>query len=741
MTNDESNPSPHRSRRREEADFPRNVAVQSASSRRRLLLGAARLIWPFVIRHSSFLAVLLAFTTSAVDFPLRWRWSNPLPHGGNVVDMDYSAALGLGVQVAERGQIFVTDDLDLWLPRDTFLTNALRGVAFFGQRLVIVGENGATLYSDDALHFQAGTLLDGPTTDWLESVAAAPFLLVAAGDKGAIYTSTNGVVWKRQNSGQSAWFRGAAFGNGTFAVVGDNGTIITSPNGTNWVKRNAPITQALNRVNFANGRFTAVGNAGVTLSSTNSGTNWFMEATGATNVLQYATTAGVDRLVDGVSEVRLKDGTGWSNELAKATGPPNWTYYSAIGLPGFFLIAGQTGMQSEGYQINGAPYFWLTPYDSVRNWLWSVERLPSVYVAAGDLGAVMTSGNGVDWTLELVPASVTNTTFLGVGGTTNLLLAVGDSGTVIYSPNVMTNIVVTNQTGVVTQTVSALGVIWYALSDVPTTDSLQGVGVLSNSLYVITGGRGTVLTSPDGTNWTPRVSNTTNLLSSVTEWPGGLVAVGDNGTIVLSANGISWNQRASSTSNWLYRVRWLNGTLIAVGENGTIMTSADGLAWTNRSSGTTSWLTDATFIDDTWFAVGLNGAVLTSTNLANWSGRGTLTKKPLYAAATDGGQFVVVGAEGVILRSQVVPDLTPVSFLGYSRVSTNGPGSAFNVFLFGGSPDQRFTLNRKTNLTDAEWITDAELEIFDGSGTLYYIETVSGTNIPPLEFYRTTLTP
>jgi hypothetical protein len=133
--------------------------------------------------------------------------------------------------------------------------------------------------------------------------------------------------------------------------------------------------------------------------------------------------------------------------------------------------------------------------------------------------------------------------------------------------------------------------------------------------------------------------------------------------------------------------------------------------------------------------------VLTSSNLVNWIHRGTLTKKPLHAAATDGKQLIVAGVEGVILRSQVVPDLTPVSFLSYGRVTTNGPSPAYNVFLFGGKTDQRFTLDRTTNIVDRAWAIGPELEIFDGSGTLYYIEAISGTNIPPIEYYRTRLTP
>jgi hypothetical protein len=183
----------------------------------------------------------------AVEFPLRWRWSNPSPHGGNVVDMAYSAPLGLAVQVAERGQIYTSGDLSLWLPRESHVTNSLRAVTFFnagqGQRIIITGESGTVLYADQADNFQAGTLLDGSTTDWLEAVAASANLLVSVGDNGAIYTSTNGISWKRQNSGTPTWFRGVAHGSATFVAVGEEGAIFTSSNGASWNKRTAPTSQ------------------------------------------------------------------------------------------------------------------------------------------------------------------------------------------------------------------------------------------------------------------------------------------------------------------------------------------------------------------------------------------------------------------------------------------------------------------------------------------------------------------
>jgi photosystem II stability/assembly factor-like uncharacterized protein len=678
---------------------------------------------------------------SAADSPLRWRWSNPAPHGGNIIDMAYSLPLLLGVQVADRGQIFTSDDLSLWLPRDSGTTNALRSVTFFGSRIVITGQEGTTLYSDDEKSFQFGTLLDGETDDWLEAVTASPNLVVAAGDNGAIYTSNDGINWKRQNSGTSEWLRGAAHGAGRFVVAGDNGTILGSLDGTNWTSRASGVTNHLSRVSFAPGenRFHVVGDFGAALASTNGGATWFLEPTGATNHLVRLASAGGDRVAVGHSEVRLFDDGAWDDQLPKPKGPPDWTFYSAIPRPGFFLIGGQTGLQSEGYQTNGASYFWLTPYDSVRNWLWDATWASHLYVTVGDFGTVMTSGDGVDWTLELIPPSVTNTTFLGIGGNTNLLIAVGDQGAMIYSPNNITNIISTNADGmVITQTVSTLGVFWYPVEPQPTTNVLQGVTALGTNLFVVTGEQGAVLTSSDGTNWTKGSTPTSKLLTGVAAWPGGLVATGDDGALITSPDGFAWDLIPQFTTNWLYKVRYLNDTLVAVGQKGSIFTSADGENWTPRASSTTKWLNDATFIDDTWFVVGTGGAVLTSTNLIDWSNQGTLTTKALYSAVTDGAKLVAVGVEGIILRSPVVPDLTPVSILGYSRFqSTNAPNLAQNIFLFGGHPDQQFLLSADTNLTTSKWNMNTELEIYDGSGLLYYIESFPATNLPTAEFFRT----
>lgn len=702
----------------------------------------ARAMVALLLAGGALLATMAA--ARAAEGALRWRWSNPKPHGGNVVDMAYSAGLGVAIQVAELGQVFSTVDFNLWIPRESGTTNDLRAVAFFGSRILVTGQNGTVLYADRVDDFRAGTLSNGSTTDWLEGVTASPTLAVAVGDNGAIYTSADGINWQKRPSANQ-WLRGVTYGGGVFVAVGEAGKIITSVNGTTWTTRTSGTGQHFNRVSFAGSRFKAVAENGACFSSTNSGVNWFGEATGASNDLFYAATSGLNRFVVGDSEVRVQNGGGgWTNELSKAGGPVPWTYFSAARTPEFVLIAGRTGLMGEGYDGTGAePVTWRPGDDSIRNWLWAATCPTNLYVAVGDRATVMTSLNGVDWKLELVPEAVTNAIFLGVGGSADLLIAVGDHGAMAISPNVVESVLVTNlidgELVVTTVDNHSLGVVWSAPARV-TTNDLQGVGA-AEDLFVVTGAAGTILTSNDGSNWLAKVSPTDRFLSGVTSWPGGWVATGDDGAMVSSVDGESWSLVGAITTNWLYRVRFAGGRLITVGQNGTILTSTNGVAWTKQASGTTKWLNDATFVDGSWFVVGNSGTVLTSTNAVNWTQVGTLTRKNLYGAATDSRQLIAVGVEGLILRSPVVAVTNDVKFLSFDRIVTGG-GSGYlaqNLYLFGGRPDQRFTLDYRSAFDTNVWRAGPELEFLDGSGTLFFLETITTTNPPAKEFYRTTL--
>ena len=169
----------------------------------------AALRFPHVGRLSwgiAFLVMMLFVgELPALNLPPLWRWSNPAPHGANIVDQTANSALT--VQVGERGQIYLSDDWATWSPRDSYTTAALRGATFFNGRLVLSGEAGTIMFADDPWNFHG---LNLGTADWLESVAASGSVVVAVGDNAAIYTSTNAVNWQRITPSFTNWLRSVA---------------------------------------------------------------------------------------------------------------------------------------------------------------------------------------------------------------------------------------------------------------------------------------------------------------------------------------------------------------------------------------------------------------------------------------------------------------------------------------------------------------------------------------------------
>lgn len=727
--------------------------AESCRSPRRSRAGSRFFIFQGTDSVRVLAALLLTMLTAIASVtevrPERWRWSNPLPHGNNVLDM--LVTTDVAVQVGDGGAIHVQRTDERWAPAVSGVTNYLRSVALMGERPIVTGESGCILWSDDGNYFQPAQVSSG-TTDWFEGVTASAQRAIAVGDNGSIYSSTNGVDWSKVTSGTTEWLRGVAFGNGVYVAVGENGKILRSTGGNSWSPVTSGTTAHLNRVRYVGsnggGQFITVGNGGVTLSSATGTAPWTSLASGTTNNLFDVATNDTGLLLVGDQEVRYRPagGSAWSNHLALPTNtPPAWVYLSAYGNSNSWLVAGRTGLLIDGKQTNGGDYVWQLAPDSSHAWLWDVTVQNDIYVAVGDLATIQTSLDGLLWAREVVPVPHTNTVLLGVGGNSNLLLAVGNAGTVLLGRAGSTNMAITNYVGtnivVTNSTFETLGLIW---TNVPafTTNSLQAVAAMEH-LFIVAGESGKIFTSADATNWTPRAAPTANFLTSLAIGTNACVAVGSLGTLLRAGgDGASWTSVPLGTTNWLYRVRWLGGQFVIVGQNGGIYTSPDATNWIARTSGTTRWLTDVALVDGQWFVTGYQGTLLTSSNLMNWTPLLLPTLKSLYGVATQHGQLVLAGIEGVVLRNQVTPLLTPVDVLGYNRssvVSSNGAASTYELFLFGGQPDQFFQFQSSTNLS--AWQTNAALELFDASGTIYLLRTRDLTNTPPREFFRTRLLP
>lgn len=696
--------------------------------------------------------LLITLTGFIEKLQAGWRWSNPLPHGNNISEMAYSPDLGLAIQVADKGRIYISYDLYTWIPVESGVTNALRSVTFLGSRIIITGENGLILFSDDGQNYMKANV-SPTTTDWFEGVVsgrlnvnnALTLVAIAVGDNGSIYSSFDGSNWVKRANSYTNWLRGVCIGNrggNPIAVaVGEAGIILTSQNLTTWNKVTSITSQHLNRITFTNGNFFVVGENGTALIGMSGGSSWIPETTGATNSLNtIAIGPAGTRLYAGNNEVRYYNGSTWVNFLSGSLPayPPAWNYTSSLAVNGFFFLGGSSGFLCMGYRTNNA-FHWSVPYASVRQWIWDISTDAGFYTAVGNYGLIMSSQNGVSWEIELTPLAATNSVLLGVGGDTNMLIAVGSQGTVLYSTNEMFPEISTNyaETNIVITTnyVSALGVLWYAVPKF-NTNTFQGI-CKWNGQYYIAGDNGLIFRSSNGTNWTRIITPTTNSLTGLASFDGGIVAVGSKGTILFTSDGLNWSSIPSGTTNWLYKVRYLNTNFVIVGNNGTLLTSPDGINWTRRTTGTSKWLNDATYLRGTYYVVGTQGAFLTSTNLIDWTLGEIITGKSLYAAGVSDGQLIAAGVEGIILRNQLYPASTPVHIVRYAQTRNYSEGTVQHLFLFYGKPDQRFSLDSIQKLGTDAWKASETLEITDPSGFLYYMETDSITNQPVSEFFRT----
>jgi photosystem II stability/assembly factor-like uncharacterized protein len=93
--------------------------------------------------------------------------------------------------------------------------------------------------------------------------------------------------------------------------------------------------------------------------------------------------------------------------------------------------------------------------------------------------------------------------------------------------------------------VSKDGINWTkSKTEIGSEAFLVEAGSYGHGLFVLVGGNGAIITSPDGLHWTKRDSGVPEQsITSIAFGDGTFVAIGVYGTIVSSTNGKSWTVR------------------------------------------------------------------------------------------------------------------------------------------------------------------------------------------------------
>jgi hypothetical protein len=199
----------------------------------------------------------------------------------------YSRYVAVGTNGAANN-LTSSADLTTWTAA-TFAsgtpTAGLNAVASNGTTLVAVGNSGTVFYSTNAQNWTAASVPGGFTSNLL-GVAYATYsgLWVAVGAGGALITSADGgVTWATaaSNAAGNALNSVTVTSGNVFVAVGAGGVVVRSTDGATWTLQTPGIATTLYAVSTDSTQFIAVGAGGQAYTSLD-GISWTLATTGTT---------------------------------------------------------------------------------------------------------------------------------------------------------------------------------------------------------------------------------------------------------------------------------------------------------------------------------------------------------------------------------------------------------------------------------------------------------------------------
>ncbi|MCP4153893.1 MAG: hypothetical protein GY757_39570 [bacterium] len=450
----------------------------------------------------------------------------------------------------------------------------LKGISYGNNLYVAVGYGGHIYTSSDCLQWNLTIAKDGNgvnVTNRLEDIVYSTELsrFVIAGGTGTILTSPDAVTWSKKSSGTDKNLKGAAYGNGVFAVVSVWGAIVTSiDGGDTWSLKAEPAVwgDSLFSVTYGNSMFVAVGYMGRTLTSGDDGETWTEQVHQKTlDATFYGVVYGNSRFVTVGGDVPAEEDKFYYS-ADPGTGPWTWNPAEYSGLSDLKAVAFNgasifTAVGNDGTILTSADGInWIQRSSGTVSHLLGVKYVNSHFVALGFDGTIISSTDGITWENRSQSGITQHLTSIAYGN--SHYIAVG-YGCAIYTSTdcrLWTSIIVTDGNG---------DVIPNRLEDI--------VYSTEQTRFVIVGGVGTILTSTDGSTWTPVASNTGKNLKGIA-YGGGLFAAGSTrGALIDSSDGENWALQEASTT-WgksLFSFTFGNSILLAVGYEGRTVAYTD----------------------------------------------------------------------------------------------------------------------------------------------------------------------
>lgn len=311
----------------------------------------------------------------------------------------------------------------------------------------------------------------------------------------------------------------------------------------NWNTTSGITTNSnINSITYGN-IFVGVGSSGLLINSID-GTSWTNKSIGYANTVSFNSVA----FASTNSYVAVGQTGKIITSIGIGTTITSWSECKLINRTVDFV--GVTSDQNSTY--NGE--FKDVVYSSSKNTFIAVGRTSSY-----DSKSPIFTSVGVGFT-QFVERNKNNTKNLNSVSNNNIIfVSVGDSGTIYYSTNAES---------------------WLLVSDLtkPTNQDLNKV-IWDGSKFVAVGNNGTIVTSTNGSVWSIiNGLNISNNLTNIKYYDGVYVVLDSNGDLYYSLNLINWEKRATNQVNAIRDLIFVpslsfEGRYIAVGSGATVMYS------------------------------------------------------------------------------------------------------------------------------------------------------------------------
>lgn len=279
------------------------------------------------------------------------------------------------IAVGEYGTILSSQNGALWKEEQNLTQQMLISAIYFNHQYVVLGYR-FFLTSNDGVNWVFHDV-DSSFSPYHNLTIINGKLWAMNSSWGAIYSSENGIDWKQNYMGYPDRYNSIAWGKGTYVSVSGtvssqscDGGVITSQDGNNWTRVNIPSQCAWNVI-WGNNEFMAIGQQG-----------------------------GYDQPIK-FGVLTSQDGTQWAwhplegnnQYLASVVWANN--QYVAVGIANLGQ-AREGAIYASKDGVNWAQRFADKPIKGLHSVTW-VNRQ---FIALGDSGTIVTSSDGVKWTVQ-----------------------------------------------------------------------------------------------------------------------------------------------------------------------------------------------------------------------------------------------------------------------------------------------------------------------------------------------------